>query len=118
MRLVEFPRKIDSRSMREMAAHAEIESQNFVAGLKHRETNRSIGLRTAMRLHIGIFTIKNLFKSVDGELFGLVHDFTSSIITTAGIALRVLVGHDISHGLHHLQGGKIFRRNQFNTMPL
>jgi len=51
-------------------------------------------------------------------LFGLIHNFTTPVITTARITLRIFIGHHIAHGLHHLERSKIFGGNQFNAMPL
>jgi hypothetical protein len=69
-------------------------------------------------LNIGIFTIKDFLKPVYCQLFCLIHDFTTSIIATAGIALCIFIGHHIAHGLHDLDGSKIFGSDQFNTVSL
>ena len=104
--------------MGEVTAHTQVKSQNFVAGLKYGQANRRIGLCATMGLHIGIVTIKYFFQPVDCQLFSLVHDLATAIVAAAGITFSVFIGHHVAHGLHDLQGGKIFGGNQFNTMPL
>ena len=104
--------------MREMATHTQIQAQYLVTRLEYGQTYSSIGLGSTMRLNIGINAVKYFFKPVYGQLFGLVNDFTTPVITTARITLRVLVRHHVPHSLHYLQGSKIFRGNQFNTVPL
>ena len=104
--------------MCEMTAHAQVEPQYFVARLQDGQANSGIGLGATMRLHIGIFAVKYFFQPVDGQLFGLIHDFTTAIISSAGIAFGIFIGHYIAHGLHDLQGSEIFRGDQFNAMTL
>lgn len=104
--------------MGKMTTHAQIQAQYFIAGLQNSQANSCIGLGTTMRLNIGVFAVKYLFQPVNGELFRLVHNFTTTIIPPAGISLCVFVGHYIAHGLHDLNRGKIFRCDQFNPMSL
>jgi hypothetical protein len=104
--------------MRQVAAHAQVKTQDGIAGLEDGQHQGGIGLRAAMRLYIRVFAIEDLFQPVDGQLFYLVHDLTTTIISPARITLRILIGQHRPHGLHHRQGSEIFRSDQFNPMAL
>jgi len=101
-----------------MPAHAQIKTEDRVTRLEDREHQRGIGLCAAVRLYIGVFAIKDLFQPVDGQLFYLVHDLTTAIISSAGIAFRIFIGEHRTHGLHDRQGSEIFRSDQLDTMAL
>ena len=51
-----FSRLIDRRAVRGMAASIQTQSHEGVAGLKQRKEHRLVGLRTRMRLHIGVIS--------------------------------------------------------------
>src|SRR5664279_1571543 len=104
--------------MGQVSAHTQIEPQYFVARLQHSQANGRIGLCTTMRLDVGVFAVKYFFQPVDSQLFGLIYDFTTTVIPAAGITFSIFIGHHIAHGLHHLEGGEIFRSYQFNAMSL
>jgi hypothetical protein len=71
-----------------------------------------------MRLDIGIFAGKNFLDPVDGQLFDLIHHLASTVIPSSRITFRVFVCKHSAHGLHYLEGGKIFRCDQFDSMAL
>ena len=51
--------------MGQVTTHAQIQSEDSITGLKHSQHYSSIGLRTAVRLHISIGYIENLLSSID-----------------------------------------------------
>lgn len=104
--------------MREVAAHAEVETEDFIAGFQAGEKYGCIGLGAAMGLYIGPGSIEYFFQPVDGQVFNFIHYFTTSVIAPAGITFGVLIGGYSAHGLHHLQGGKVFRSYQFYSVSL
>ena len=61
----------------------EVEAQNAVARIEHRQHYCGIGLRTRMGLHIGPFNAKKLLYAVNGQLFYLVYNLASAIIAFA-----------------------------------
>ena len=77
-----------------------------------------IGLRTRMRLYVGIGCAKKFLGPVDGNLLDLIHHFTASIIAFAGIALGIFVGQHRAGGFHDRWTGKVLRSNQFNAVKL
>lgn len=106
------------RTVRKVTAHTQIQSEDLVAGLKDREEHRRIGLGAAVRLDIGVVTVEDFFQPVDGQLFGLVDDFTTGVIALTRVAFRIFIGHDVAHGLHHLDGSEVFGSDQFQAVAL
>jgi hypothetical protein len=45
-----------------------------------------------MGLNIGILTVKELFGPGDGQIFGFVYKFASSVVSFARISFGVFVG--------------------------
>ena len=101
-----------------MPAVRQAHAQNRVAGFEHRSVNRLIGLRTRMRLHIGIGRAENLFHAVDGQLLGHVHMLAAAVIAFGRIALRVFVGQLAALRLHHRAAHIVFRGNQLDMILL
>jgi hypothetical protein len=65
-----------------------------------------------MRLHVGEFTAEQFTQPVDGQILCNINTFAPAIIPLAGIAFRVLVGHNTSQSRKNLSRNKILRRNQ------
>ena len=89
----------------------QVEAHECIARLEHRHKHSHVGLRTRVRLHIGILCTKKAFQTVDGKIFGLVHHFTTAIIAVSGITLCIFVGKTRAHCTHHLVAYKVLRGN-------
>ena len=79
-------------SVGKVAAVVEIHSEECVARFEHGLEHCHIGLCPGVRLHVGIFGIKNLFQAVDSKVLGLVNNLASAVIAVARIAFGILVG--------------------------
>ena len=93
---------VDRGAVGEVAALAEVQAHEGVAGAEDRHRDRHVGLGAGVRLHIGPFGAVKRLQPVDGQLFDLVHDLATAVIALAGITFRIFVGADGSHGLEHL----------------
>ena len=71
-----------------------------------------------MRLNIGIFSAKQLAKPIDSQLFYLVHNLATAIISGTGISLSIFVGQYGAHGLHDLVADEVFGCDQLNALHL
>ncbi len=60
-------------------AHAE----NRVARIEQREIHRLIGLRTGMRLHVGVGGAEELLQPLEGEALSHVHVFAATVVALA-----------------------------------
>ena len=96
----------------------EVESHERVSGFEHCQQDCGIGLSTGVWLHVGIFCMEEFLGTVNGDLFGLVHDFAAAIVSFAGIAFSVFVGQAGSHGLHHFGADEVFGCDEFDSAEL
>ena len=100
-RAVENPRKVHRRTVRQVSALGEIESEDGVTGLEEREVDGGIRLRPGVRLHVGVLGSEELLRAVDRELLHLVHHFTPAVVPLAGQSFGVLVVQRRAHRLEH-----------------
>ena len=104
--------------MGQMSAVRQRHAENGVARFKHRHVHRLIGLRTGMRLHVGILGTKQSFQPINRQLFSHVYVLTSTVITFSGITLGVFIGELATLRFHHCRAGVIFRGDQLNVIFL
>ena len=104
--------------MGKVTALGECHTHNSVTGLEHGKIYGSIGLCTRMGLYVGKFRSKEFTRSFDCDTFDNVNILTAAVISFSGIALGIFVGHDGTHGFHHLVTYEILRGNEFNAFGL
>ncbi len=85
----------------EVAAVGQVEAEDGVAGLQHRGIGRGIGLRTGVRLHVGVLGAEELFGAIAGQVLDHVGVLAAAIVAAARIALSILVGEDRACGFEH-----------------
>ncbi len=96
----------------------QVHAQHRVAGLDKRKINRHVGLRTRVRLYVGVLRAEELFRPLNGQVFHLVHALAAAIVALAGITLGVFIGENRSHGRHNSRRDQILRGDQFNISSL
>ena len=69
-------------------------------------------------MYVGVFGIKELANTLDGQALALVHHLAAAVVAFAGVALGVFIGHATAHGLHHLVADEILRSDKFYTAQL
>ena len=90
-----------------MPTVVKVETHKGVAGIEASLEDRHIGLSTGVRLHVGILSIVELLDAIDGQLLTLVDDLAATVVTLAGIALSVLIGHDATHSAEYLLADEV-----------
>jgi len=110
--------EIERMPMREVPAMSKIQTENRVARLQHRRIGRLIGLRSRVRLHVGVLCAKKFLDPLARQFFHHVGKLASAVITLAGIAFRVFVGEHGSGSLKHSLTHKIFRSDQLQPFVL
>ena len=105
--VVELSRKVHRAAVGQVTAVVEVHCENRLAGLKHRLVDRSIRLRTGMRLDVGMIGPEELQRARHREVLGLVHDFAAPVVTAARLTLGVLVGQHRTRGLEHRIGDEV-----------
>ena len=116
--VVQLAADIHRRAMGEVAAMCQTHAQNGVARLQHRCIHRLVGLRTGMRLHVGVFRAEQRLGAVYRQLLGDVHELAAAVIALARIALGILVGELAALRLHHRRAGVVFRGDQLDVIFL
>ena len=95
---VQLAGEILGRAVRQMPAVAEVHAQHRVAGLEEREVHGHVGLRTGVRLDVGVARAEELLGAVARDVFSLIDKLAATIIALARVAFGVLVGHDRADG--------------------
>ena len=96
----------------------EVETHEGVARLQAGHQNGHVGLCAGVRLHVGPFAAEKLFHAVNGQLFGLVNDLAATVVAFARKTFRIFVGHDRTHGFHHLVAHEVLRSDKLNAVGL
>jgi len=110
--------QVGRRTVGQVTAVTEVHAHDGIARLQDREIDGLIGLRTGMRLHVGVFGTEQALDAVDGDLLDLIDKFTAAIETLARITFGIFVGQLRALSFHHCRAGVIFRRDQFDMVIL
>ena len=90
--LVDAPREVSFRPVREVPAHRQGHRQYPVARFQEREVDRHVRLRPRVRLDVGAVGAEYLFGALDGKALAHVHVLAAAVVARAGVAFGVLVG--------------------------
>ena len=104
--------------MRQMPAGIKRQSHNQVIGLQQSHINRGIGLRTGVRLHVGKCRIKQLFGTLNRQIFHHIDKLAAAIIASMRITFRIFIGHNRPLRFQHRRRHNIFRSNQLDLILL
>ena len=88
---IDDTRCIYSRTMRKMTTMCQVQSHELISRIQHCQKNSSICLCSRMRLYICPFSTKDLLQPVDCNLFTLIHNFATTIITLTRITFCILI---------------------------
>ena len=86
--LVQQPREVHRRAVREVPALRQVHAEERVAGLQEGEEHRGVGRRAGVRLHVRVVGAEQLLRAVDRELLDLVHDLAAAVVPLARAAPR------------------------------
>ncbi len=102
-------------AVRQVAAVRQIHAHDGVAGLQHGRVGGLIGLRSGMRLHVGMLGAEQLLGAVARQVLHDVGELAAAVIALAGIAFGVLVGEHAAGGFEHRFGGEVLAGDQLQT---
>ena len=94
-----------------MPAVREVQAQDRVAGLEHREHRGRVGLRARVRLDVSVLGAEQLLGAVDRQLLDDVDMFAAAVVAAAWVTLGVLVGQHGTLRLEHAQRGEVLGRD-------
>src|SRR5262245_58388345 len=105
-------------AVRQMSPVREVHAEDRVARFEQGEVDGHVGLRARMRLHVDVFGAEQLLGARDRKRLGDVDEFAPTVITLAGISLRVLVRHHRTGSLEYGAADEVLRCNQFEAFGL
>lgn len=118
VRLKEPTGEVNILAVREMAAFAEIHTQNAVARIKQAEERSKIGTRTTVWLHVGIGCAEERGHALDGDVLYDIDKLTTAVIALTGEALGVLVCKNRANSGENSRAHIVLRSNEFNPLLL
>ncbi len=101
-------REVHGATVAEVSAVAEVEADEFVAGLEACHEYCHICLSARVRLYIGVLSSEELLYAADSEVFNLVDYLAAAIIAFSGVAFGILVCETRAHGTHHFVADIVF----------
>merc|ERR1712010_331452 len=106
----------------EVAAVRKVERHDAVVGLEERAVDVEVrgGSGEGLDVDAPLFGVQpeGLEGPLLAEALGHIDELVSAVVPRAGVALRVLVGHDGSEGLHDGLGGEVLGRDELEALPL
>ncbi len=116
--LVEAPREVHLQPVGQVPAVRELERQDRVARLQHREVHGHVRLCARVRLDVRVLRAEELLRAVDRELLDLVDDLAPAVVAASRIPLGVLVRGDAAHRFEHRGPREVLRRDQLDLAAL
>ena len=102
----------------QVSAVGQVHGQDGVAGPQQRHIDGHVGLRSCVRLDVGMLRAEELLGAVAGQRFDDVDVFAAAVVTSAGVAFGVLVGENRASGLEDGRAGVVFGGDQFEAVGL
>ena len=113
-----FARDVDGAAVGEVAAVAEFDGGEGVAGIEQCELNGEVGVGAGVGLDVGVGAAKHFFGAIDGEGFDGVVVLAAGVVALAGVAFGIFVGHDRALGGHDGGAGVVFTGDHFEGVLL
>ena len=104
--------------MGQVPAVRELEREDRVARLQHREVHGHVRLCASMRLDVRVLRAEELLCAVDCELLDLVDDLAPAVVAASRIPLGVLVRGDAAHRFEHRRPREVLGRDQLDLAAL
>ena len=101
-------RNVYQAAMRKMPAIIQIHTKNRISRFQHCIINTEVCLGAGMWLYIDMISAKQFLCPVNGQLFNLIDELTTTIIPLARISFCVFIGQYTALRFHNRIAGKIF----------
>mmetsp|Transcript_23343 Transcript_23343/g.52648 ORF Transcript_23343/g.52648 Transcript_23343/m.52648 type:complete len:256 (-) Transcript_23343:303-1070(-) len=109
-------------AVREVPPRGEVEPHEAVVRLQEGRVRGEVGRRAAVRLHVHTPLRRVQPEGLEGpplaKQLQLIHELVPAVVTGAGLALGVLVGHDGAEGLQDGARREVLRSDQLQPEPL
>ena len=109
---------VDRGSVREMAPVAELHSQKTVSGLEEGEKGGQVGLRSGMRLNVGVVRLEECAGALAGQALRHVDVLAAAVVATSREPFRVLVGEGGARCLQDRPGSEVLAGDHLQLIAL
>ncbi len=116
--LVEFPRDVELHAVGQVPAVGQRQAHNLLAGLQQRVIDGGVGLRTGVRLHVGVLGSEQCLGAVNRQLLADVDLLAAAVVAAARVALGVLVGQHRTDGFQDSEGHEVLRGDHLQRVLL
>ena len=116
--IVVAPREVHRRAVREVPALVQAHAQHGVAQLEQCRVRAEVGVRAAVGLHVREACAEKLAGAFACQVFHEVHLLAAAVVALARVAFGVFVREHAAHRLHDRRRREVFRRDEFDAVPL
>ena len=116
--LVGLAGKIQMMPVREVAAMRQVQAEDRVARLQHGGIGFHVGLRSGMRLHVGVLRAKQLLGAVARQVLDDVGKLAAAVVALARISLGIFVREHRAGGFEHGLADEVLGGDQFQAFML
>jgi hypothetical protein len=116
--VIGLAREIEWMTVREVPAVRQIHPQDRVARLDHGRVGGLIGLRSGMRLNVGVLGAEELPGSIARQILDHIGELAAAVVALTRITFGVFVGEDAAGGFEHRFGSEILAGDEFEPPVL
>ena len=109
---------VEPHAVGQVPAVGQVHAEDGVARLEQGEVHRGVGLGARVGLHVDVFGAEQLLGAVDRQLLDDVDVFATTVVTTARVPFRVLVGQDGALSLQNGLGREVLRGDHLESVAL
>ena len=112
--VVGFAREVRRRTVGQVTAMRQTHAKHGVARLQQRQKHSAIGLRTGVRLDVGVVGTKHLTGTINRQLLNHINVLAAAVIALAGVPFGILVGQHRALSFNDRRGSVVLRGNQLD----
>ena len=116
--LVRLAGKIQMMAVGEVAAMRQVQAENGIARLQHGRVGFHVGLRSGVRLHVGMLGAEKLLGAVARQVLDHIGELAAAVVALAGIAFGVFVGEHRARRFEHGLADEVLRGDQLQAFVL
>ena len=115
---VQLAAEVQLVAVGQVAAMRQVQAEHRVAGVDQRHVSGGVGLRTGVRLHIGMFRTEDPLCAVAGNVFDYVDVLTATVVALSRVALGIFVGKHRASRFQHRARDEVLTRNHLQAVML
>ncbi len=116
--VVQLAGEVNRGAVSQVAALRQVHTQHGIARLQQRGVNSEVSLRARVRLDVRVVCAKQLFSTVNRQLFNDINVLATAVVALARVTFSVFVGQLRTLRLHNARAGVVFGGDQFDVLFL